>query len=98
MWRRVAQACLTVLALTAASVAGVQAGPVAFPENLRAPQQNVVQIRTYASGVQVYACQAKAGNPGAYAWTFKEPIAELWNERGEKIGRHYAGPTWEGND
>jgi hypothetical protein len=24
--------------------------------------------------------------------------AELWNEAGQKVGRHYAGPTWEGND
>ena len=98
MWRRVARSCLLVLALSTASAAWAQTGPTRFPENLRSPQQNVLQLRTYASGVQVYACKAKADDPNAFEWTFKEPVAELWNERGEKIGKHYAGPTWEGND
>ena len=75
-----------------------QAGPTSFPEQLRAPQPNVLHLKTYASGVQVYACKPKAGDPTAFEWTFKEPVADLWNERGERIGRHYAGPTWEGND
>ena len=98
MWRHIARSCLFLAALSAAPVAAAQSGPSAFPEQLRVPQQKVLQLKTYASGVQVYACQPKVGDSSAYEWTFKEPVAELWNERGEKIGRHYAGPTWEGND
>jgi hypothetical protein len=98
MWRHVARSCLLVLALSAAPAAWAQSGASGFPENLRSPQQNVLQLRTYASGVQIYACQPKANDPNAFEWTFKAPMAELWNERGEKIGKHHAGPTWESND
>ncbi|HZO28411.1 MAG TPA: DUF3455 domain-containing protein [Chloroflexota bacterium] len=98
MWRTIIRSSLAVLALTAAPVAWAQSGPTPFPENLRSPQHNVLQLKSYASGVQVYACKAKADDPNMFEWTFKEPIAELWNERGEMIGKHFAGPTWEGND
>jgi hypothetical protein len=33
-----------------------------------------------------------------FEWVFRAPDAELLNSRGEQIGRHFAGPTWEGND
>jgi hypothetical protein len=98
MWRRIGQWCLMLSILAAVPVVAAQSGPMPVPENLRAPQQNVVQFRTYATGVQVYVCKTKAGDPSAYEWTFKAPVAELWDERGEKVGTHYAGPTWEGND
>jgi hypothetical protein len=48
-----------------------------------------------ATGVQVYECRANAG--GAPEWVFKEPRAELFLD-GRKVGRHYAGPTWEHED
>ena len=35
---------------------------------------------------------------GAYAWTFRGPEAELDDAAGKVIGKHYGGPTWEGND
>jgi Protein of unknown function (DUF3455) len=98
MWRRVAQSCLLVLAISAAPAAGAQAGPMAIPENLRAPQQNVRHFKTWATGVQVYVCTAKADDPNEFVWTFKAPEAELWNDQGEQVGTHYAGPTWESND
>ena len=33
-----------------------------------------------------------------FEWSFKAPEAELFDSDGKKIGRHYAGPTWEAND
>jgi hypothetical protein len=98
MWRRVAPAYLAVLALAAASVVSVQARAMAIPDALEAPGQNVLLFETQATGVQVYVCKARTEDPNTFEWSFKAPIAELWNERGEMVGKHYAGPTWEGND
>jgi hypothetical protein len=50
----------------------------------------------YASGSQIYVCQPDAG--GKLAWTLKAPEAELRNDKGAVIGRHFAGPTWKLND
>jgi len=49
-----------------------------------------------AKGVQIYTCGKNAA--GAWAWNFKGPEAELFNTEQKKIGKHYAGPTWEGED
>jgi len=49
-----------------------------------------------ATGVQIYECRAgAAGAP--LQWAFREPRAELVQD-GRRIGRHYAGPTWEHED
>lgn len=102
MWNRVVQACQACAIVAALAVTpGVQAqqvAPTPVPENLKVPEQNVMLLEAYATGVQIYVCSTKAGDPNAYAWTFKAPEAELRNEDGEKIGKHYAGPSWEGND
>ena len=98
MWKRVAPAYLALLFLAAATVVGVQAGSKSMPDNLKAPPANVQLFKTTATGVQVYVCQPRPEALNTFEWTFKAPNAELWNERGEKIGRHYAGPTWEGTD
>ena len=98
MWIRVASVSLTVLALVTVLVAAVQAGSPSLPKSIAVPDQSVRHLRAFASGVQVYVCKARPEDPSTFEWTFKAPIAELWNETGEKIGTHYAGPTWEAND
>ena len=56
----------------------------------------------HAKGVQVYECrnvkQAGAYEPAAYEWAFVAPDAELFDDRGQKAGRHYAGPQWQAPD
>jgi hypothetical protein len=53
-------------------------------------------VATYhAVGAQIYEC--KTGSDGKLSWTFREPIAILLLD-GKTVGRHYAGPTWEGVD
>lgn len=48
-----------------------------------------------ATGFQIYVCRPDAqGNP---AWTLKAPEAELFDEQGKVIGRHFGGPTWQLN-
>ena len=57
-----------------------------------------VVLKAFAKGAQVYVCKAKQGAAGAYEWTLKAPDAELFDEKGQKIGKHYGGPTWESTD
>ena len=40
----------------------------------------------------------KAADPAAFEWALKAPEAELFDQSGARIGRHYAGPTWESAD
>jgi len=69
-----------------------------IPANLVVPGGQPLLLETVAQGVQIYLCQPTADNPSVYAWTLRAPEADLLNRRGERIGRHFAGPTWEGND
>ena len=43
-------------------------------------------------GVQIYACQAKAGAAGQ--WVFVAPEAKLIDQTGAVTGSHGAGPAW----
>lgn len=76
----------------------------AFAQTLPVPLavgDSVVLLKAQASGVQVYAYRAKAHDNKAgqtYEWVFKAPEADLSGSDGSKIGRHYAGPTWEASD
>jgi hypothetical protein len=59
-----------------------------------------------AKGVQIYQCQSQRQartypkyQSYKYEWKFEAPEADLYDRRGySNIGKHYGGPTWEGND
>jgi FtsP/CotA-like multicopper oxidase with cupredoxin domain len=97
-----AQALAAALALGAALLGlapvAAQSGPPAIPTNLHAPSLHERLTTTYATGSQIYVCTAQPDNPYSFGWTFKAPEAALLNARGEKVGDHYAGPTWEWHD
>ena len=50
----------------------------------------------HASGAQIYACRESAD--GSPRWVLEAPEAQLRNETGAVVGRHYAGPTWKHED
>lgn len=52
-------------------------------------------IEAFGKGVQIYTCQS-AGD--SYAWKLKAPDAQLLDAKGNVIGKHFAGPTWQAND
>jgi hypothetical protein len=66
------------------------------PDKIKAPAGEGVVLQARASGSQIYVCQS--GTDGKFAWTLKAPEAELHDQQGGIIGRHYAGPTWKHND
>jgi hypothetical protein len=85
------------LALACASHPPVLVAPSVDPA-LRVPMGQKVVLRSHARGVQIYACRAAAEAPDHFTWTLVAPQAELAGEGGQKIGTHYAGPTWEAVD
>lgn len=65
------------------------------PPNLQPPEGQKLLFHAYAKGDQVYSCKQAASG---WAWTLKEPDATLRDEKGDTIGRHFAGPTWAAED
>jgi hypothetical protein len=70
--------------------------PPAVPEALRPPASQSLVLGARAVGVQIYECTATAA--GRFEWTLKAPEADLFDDTGRKVGKHYAGPTWEALD
>jgi hypothetical protein len=68
------------------------------PPDLVPPASAVLLFELGAHGVQIYTCQADPNDATAFVWTFTAPEAELLNARDEVVGRHFAGPTWQGQD
>ena len=60
----------------------------AIPENLSPAVGESLKRVIRAKGVQIYECRDQK-------WVFVAPDADLFDEKGNRIGRHYAGPHWE---
>jgi hypothetical protein len=69
-----------------------------LPAALRAASGDVAYLETLAVGVQIYECAAKPGAASGHEWQFRAPEAALTDRGGRSLGKHYAGPTWEGDD
>lgn len=86
----------------AAVATGCASGPVIAPpevsQALRPPADQSAFVEALASGVQIYECVSKPGEPPTFEWTFRAPEAALVDRAGRPIGKHYAGPTWESVD
>jgi hypothetical protein len=93
-------AALTLLMSLAGSVTaqGTPTSAGDIPPILAPPASSVLLFELGARGVQIYACEADPDDATAFVWTFKAPEAELFNGRGEVVGTHFAGPTWQGQD
>lgn len=62
---------------------------------INAPFGNARVATYYATGVQKYKAQQKAGSEtGVYEWVFVAPLADLFDVTNKKIGIHGAGPYW----
>jgi FtsP/CotA-like multicopper oxidase with cupredoxin domain len=69
----------------------------AVPLLLQVPPGQTLVLAAQARGVQVYRCAAAAdGTPAA--WLLVGPDAILYDDDGQVIGKHFAGPTWEAKD
>ena len=89
---------LTIVLMLATCASTPRPQPAAVPENLRVPDGQPFLLRATARGAQIYTCKPKAAEPAEFEWALKAPEAELFDQSGARIGRHYAGPTWESAD
>jgi hypothetical protein len=88
---------MTASAPTALNTASVGASSD-VPVSLRTPPSQALFLVATGTGVQIYECKAAAAAAAGYAWTFRAPEAWLTDASGVRIGKHYAGPTWESID
>ncbi|MGA2592649.1 MAG: DUF3455 domain-containing protein [Bryobacteraceae bacterium] len=84
--------------LTAIGTAAAQIAPPQVPENLKVPPTQVVLLKALGKGKQIYVCSAKPGDDSQFAWVLDRPQADLIGDKGDVIGKHYKGPTWEAAD
>ncbi len=89
---------LAIALMIAACASTQRPQPAAIPENLRVPDGQTLLLRAAARGAQIYTCKVSTAEPAAFEWVLKAPDAELFDQSGARIGRHYAGPTWESAD
>jgi len=71
---------------------------VEVPDELKPGASESLAMIVPAKGVQIYECRARKDQAGGYEWAFVAPEADLFDVRGDRIGRHYAGPHWESTD
>jgi hypothetical protein len=93
---RMPELAVVLLALLIGGCVSTQA--VQVPDQLKAGANESLATIVPAKGVQIYECRARKDQPGGYEWAFVAPEADLFDWRGERIGRHYAGPHWEASD
>jgi len=94
---------LAAAALSAACLAGcanvtTSAAREVTPDALVVPAGQTLMLKTQASGVQIYRCQPAKDDATHFEWALRAPEADLSDDLGNPIGKHYAGPTWEAAD
>ena len=77
--------CAALLPLAAEPVPG-----------LLVPAGEQPRMHLAARGVQIYECRRVDGMQAA--WLFIAPEARLFDDRGQPVGRHGAGPHWQAED
>ncbi len=68
------------------------------PAAVALPADEETALKLSARGTQNYQCRAKRDAPGEYEWVLVAPEADLFDSFGKKVGKHYAGPTWESTE
>jgi hypothetical protein len=67
-----------------------------LPAALKPADGLAIYRAAYAIGAQIYTCGKN--DAGAWTWVFKAPEAVLVDPQEKMLGKHYAGPSWEGLD
>jgi len=97
MYRGFTPLCLILLVAACAGI-HTPAARVSVPDTLKPGANEALTMIVAAEGVQIYECRAKKDHVGTYEWALVAPEADLFDERRNRIGRHYAGPHWEAAD
>lgn len=88
--------CAGLLSACASSPAGPADAAKPVPAALRPSDSQRAAFTWHSVGSQIYDC--RADGKGGWAWVFVAPEADLFNQKGEKVGTHGAGPNWAALD
>lgn len=80
------------------AIAACASAPPPTPGALHVPAGEALIKRLHATGVQIYECTPARSDPTQFEWAFRGPEARLFTNGSSSVGKHYGGPTWEGND
>jgi Protein of unknown function (DUF3455) len=64
-------------------------------ETIDPPAGSALAFQYSARGEQIYQCNLAND---VYQWRLTGPRADLFDANAAKVGKHYAGPTWEADD
>lgn len=65
---------------------------ISIPEAIRVPDGHEAFLTVHAKGNQIYLCTVKND---LYSWQIQAPDAQLFDDSGQIVGKHYSGPVWE---
>jgi hypothetical protein len=90
-----AAALAAVMAWPGAQMA--QAGPPEpiVPARIEVEDGYKLFLVGHAVGVQIHSCNATSSG---YRWEFVAPRADLYDDNGQRLASHFAGPTWQAKD
>ena len=88
----------SLMALVTCYAAPSTSAAPTVPSSLGVPAAQTLSLEARAVGVQIYDCKPSKDDPARFEWVFRAPEADLFDAAGKKIGKHYAGPTWESID
>jgi hypothetical protein len=81
----------TFMALMMASLCSSAQSLPPARDKLQPPGGEILVRQARGSGDQIYTCDGSS-------WRLSRPDAKLFDENGEQVGLHFAGPTWEWSD
>lgn len=85
-------AMIKKILILSAMLQGAAYAEVSIPEQIKPPAEYSPVLTVHAKGDQIYQCSV---NKGQYAWETQAPDAKLFDEQGNIVGNHTAGPLWE---
>lgn len=86
------KAMIKKILILSAMLQGAAYAEVSIPEQIKPPVGYSPVLTVHAKGDQIYQCSV---NKDQYAWETQAPDAKLFDERGNIVGNHTAGPLWE---
>jgi hypothetical protein len=79
----------------AAQAAQAATAPPSVPPDIAVEAGHKPFLIGHAVGVQIYTCTTVAGG---FAWSSATPRADLYDDRGNVIVKHFGGPSWQAKD
>jgi len=96
MFRRFRVLLLVFGGLFVSAAAFTESDEPDLPKEIAVPPGYRRLLKVEGKGVQIYKSNELTG--GKLVWAFEAPLADLFNDKGDMVGYHYEGPSWEALD